>query len=142
MYERAENLNAQPIRRSGPPGRNPDQWRGDMPTFDADLEFLARLLDDMFHIPGTNIRFGLDPLIGLIPGIGDAISATLSSYLIWRAHKLGASKFTLFRMAGTMAIDTVVGAVPLFGDIFDVQFRANRRNLELLRRQLQKSRQI
>ena len=102
---------------------------------DADLEFLASLLDDRFTVPGTNIRFGLDAVIGLIPGIGDAIGAMLSSYLIWRAHQLGASKFTLVRMAGNMAFDTVVGSVPVLGDVFDVTFRANRRNLELLRRQ-------
>jgi hypothetical protein len=102
---------------------------------DVDIEFLAGLLDDRFQIPGTNIRFGVDAVIGLIPGVGDAISATLSSYLIWRAHQLGASKFTLLRMAGNMAVDTVVGSVPLLGDILDVKFRANRRNLELLRRQ-------
>jgi hypothetical protein len=101
----------------------------------ADLEFLASLLDDRFQIPGTRIRFGLDAVIGLIPGVGDAIGATLSSYLIWRAHQLGASKFTLMRMAGNMAVDTVMGAVPLLGDILDLKFRANRRNVELLRRQ-------
>jgi hypothetical protein len=105
---------------------------------DADLEFLAGLLDDRFHIPGTNVRFGLDSIIGLIPGVGDAISASLSSYLIWRAHQLGASKLTLLRMGGNMAVDTVLGAVPLLGDIFDVSFRSNRRNLELLRRQTRK----
>jgi hypothetical protein len=102
---------------------------------DADIEFLASLLDDRFTIPGTNIRFGLDAVIGLIPGVGDAVSATLSSYLIWRAHQLGASRFTLLRMAGNMAVDTVMGSVPLLGDVLDVKFRSNRRNLELLRRQ-------
>jgi hypothetical protein len=105
---------------------------------DADLEFLAGLLDDRFQIPGTDIRFGLDAVIGLIPGVGDAIGATLSSYLIWRAHQLGASKLTLLRMGGNMAVDTVIGAVPVLGDIFDVTFRSNRRNLELLRRQRRK----
>lgn len=105
---------------------------------DADLEFLAGLLDDRFQIPGTDIRFGLDAVIGLIPGVGDAISASLSSYLIWRAHQLGASKITLLRMGGNMAVDTVLGAVPLLGDVFDLGFRSNRRNLELLRRQRRK----
>lgn len=100
-----------------------------------DLEFLAGLLDDRFSIPGTNIRFGIDALIGLIPGVGDAVSGMMSSYLIWRAHQLGASKLTLIRMTGNMAVDTVFGAIPLFGDILDVKFRANRRNLELLRQQ-------
>lgn len=116
-------MSAETIRRSAESGS------------DADIEFLASLLDDRFTIPGTNIRFGLDAVIGLIPGVGDAVSATLSSYLIWRAHQLGASKFTLLRMAGNMAVDTVMGSVPLLGDVLDVKFRANRRNLELLRRQ-------
>jgi hypothetical protein len=107
-------------------------------SLDADLEFLAGLLDDRFQIPGTDIRFGLDAIIGLIPGVGDAISASLASYLIWRAHQLGASKLTLLRMGGNMAVDTVLGAVPVVGDLFDVKFRSNRRNLELLRRQLRK----
>ena len=104
------------------------------PATTSDLEFLASILDDRFAIPGTNIRFGLDALIGLIPGVGDAISATLGSYLIYRAHQLGASKLTLLRMAGNTAVDTVVGAVPLLGDLLDFRFKANRRNLELLRR--------
>jgi hypothetical protein len=116
-------MKVEPIRRDAPSGS------------DADIEFLAGLLDDRFQIPGTNIRFGVDAVIGLIPGIGDTISATLSSYLIWRAHQLGASKLTLARMVGNTALDTVLGAVPLLGDLFDMRFRANRRNLELLRRQ-------
>jgi hypothetical protein len=130
------------MQRSGRPQGGPDQWRREAPVFDADLEFLARILDDVFQIPGTNIRFGLDPLIGLIPGVGDAIGATLSSYLIWRAHKLGASRLTLLRMAGNVAVDTLLGAIPVLGDIFDLQFRANRRNLDLLRRQTVKQRRI
>jgi hypothetical protein len=115
-------------------------WERHPQALDDDLEFLASVLDDRFRVPGTNIRFGLDALIGLMPGVGDAVSATLSSYLIWRAHQLGVSKLTLLRMAGNTVADTVVGAVPLVGDILDVKFRANRRNLELLRRQLSRGR--
>jgi hypothetical protein len=76
----------------------------------------------------------MDAIIGLIPGVGDAISATLGSYLIYRAHQLGASKLTLLRMAGNTVVDTVVGSVPVLGDLLDLKFKANRRNLELLRR--------
>jgi len=108
--------------------------RPGVPATIADLEFLASILDDRFAIPGTNIRFGMDAIIGLIPGVGDAITATLGSYLIYRAHQLGASKLTLLRMAGNTAVDTVVGSVPLLGDLLDLKFKANRRNLELLRR--------
>lgn len=124
-------MRVEPPLRPGPAG----QWQRHPPqVLDDDLEFLASILDDRFRVPGTNIRFGVDALIGLIPGIGDAVSATLSSYLIWRAHQLGVSKLTLLRMAGNTVADTVVGAVPLIGDILDVKFRANRRNLDLLRR--------
>ena len=129
------------IRRGGQAAGEADPWQRDPAVID-DLEFLASILDDRFRIPGTNIRFGLDAIIGLVPGVGDAIGAALSSYLIWRAHKLGVSKFTLLRMAGNTAFDTVVGSVPLIGDILDVQFRANRRNLELLRRHLLKQRRV
>lgn len=130
-------MRVEPIRRDMPDSKT-QRWPGGLPVLDADLEFLAGILDDRFSIPGTNIRFGVDAVIGLIPGVGDAISATLSSYLIWRAHQLGVSKLTLLRMAGNTAVDTVVGSVPLLGDILDVKFRANRRNLELLRRQVLK----
>ncbi len=101
---------------------------------DADLEFIAGLMDDRFHIPGTNIRFGLDSLIGLVPGVGDAIGGIVSSYIIWRAQRMGASNWILMRMAGNMLFDTVLGVIPVVGDIFDMQFKSNRRNLELLRR--------
>jgi hypothetical protein len=126
-------MRAEPMRRRDAPLEG-EILRPGVPATTADLEFLASILDDRFAIPGTNIRFGLDALIGLIPGVGDAITATLGSYLIYRAHQLGASKLTLLRMAGNTAVDTVVGSVPLLGDLLDFRFKANRRNLELLRR--------
>jgi hypothetical protein len=141
MYEGAQNISGGPLRR-GMPGSDTSDWRRGGPDIPADLEFLASILDDRFRIPGTNIRFGLDPLLGLVPGIGDLIGGALSSYLIWRAHKLGVSKFTLLRMAGNTLLDTVVGSVPVIGDILDIQFRANRRNLELLRRYKLKEQRI
>lgn len=101
---------------------------------DADIAFLARLMDDRFGIPGTNIRFGLDSMVGLIPGIGDAIGGIVSSYIIWRARRMGVSNFVLLRMTGNMLFDSTIGAIPIFGDFFDVGFKANRRNLALLRR--------
>ena len=103
----------------------------------ARLEALARLMDGAFIIPGTNTRFGLDAVIGLIPGIGDAIAGLISSYLIWEARKLGVSRWTLARMAGNTLLDTTIGAIPLAGDIFDVMFRANMKNMALLRRHLE-----
>jgi len=102
----------------------------------ARLEWLADLMDSRFIVPGTNIRFGLDGLIGLVPGIGDAISALISFYLIARAAELGLSPWIKLRMVGNVLIDTLVGAIPVLGDVFDVSFKSNRRNIELARRAL------
>ena len=102
----------------------------------ARLDALADLLDTAFLIPGTNIRFGLDALIGLMPGIGDVISSALSMWIVYEAHQLGARPHVIARMLGNVALDGVVGAVPLLGDAFDVAWRANRRNLRILREHL------
>lgn len=97
------------------------------------LDRLATLLDTAFVIPGTNIRFGADALIGLAPGIGDSVTTALAAYIVYEAHRLGVSRRVLIRMIGNVAIDGIVGAVPVFGDLFDVAFRANRRNVRILR---------
>ena len=115
---------------------------GEMPAASAEetferLDRLSKLLDTAILIPGTNIRFGLDAVIGLVPVVGDMITTAISSWLIYEAHRLGISRFALARMMGNVAIDGVVGAIPLFGDAFDVAFRANRRNMALLRRHLE-----
>jgi hypothetical protein len=99
----------------------------------ARLDALANLLDTAFFIPGTNIRFGLDGIIGLVPGIGDAITTVMSLYIVREARELGAPRHLIARMLMNVALDGVVGAVPLFGDVFDVMWRANRRNMALLR---------
>jgi hypothetical protein len=99
----------------------------------ARIDALATLLDTAFILPGTNIRFGLDALIGLVPGIGDAITTVMSLYIVHEAHQLGAPSHVIARMIGNVAIDGLVGSVPLVGDAFDVAFRANRRNMRLLR---------
>lgn len=104
----------------------------------ARIEALARLMDDAFEIPGTNVRMGLDAVIGLVPVIGDLVSQAIASYIIWEARRLGVSRFTMARMIGNTAIDTVVGIVPFAGDAFDVAFRANRKNLNLLKGHLEK----
>ena len=103
------------------------------------LAALSRLLDDSFGIPGTRWRFGLDGLLGLIPGAGDAATAVLSAYIINEARKLGVRRGTLARMLGNLAVDVAVGAVPVIGDLFDVAFKANRRNMRLLVRELRKT---
>jgi hypothetical protein len=104
----------------------------------ARIEAVARLMDDMFEIPGTKVRVGLDAIIGLVPVVGDLISQVISSYIIWEARQLGVSRFTMARMISNSAIDTVVGLVPFAGDAFDVAFRANRKNLNLLKGHLAK----
>ena len=86
----------------------------------ARLEALARLMDSAFVIPGTNIRMGLDGLIGLVPIAGDLIAGLVSSYLIWEARQLGASRWVIGRMMANTALDTLVGAVPLVTDVHDI----------------------
>jgi Domain of unknown function (DUF4112) len=103
------------------------------------LDGLAHLLDARYRVPGTTWRFGLDSVIGLVPGVGDAASTALSAWILWRGYRLGASKRVLARMAGNVAIDGLIGAVPLAGDVFDAAYKANRRNVEILRRHLNKS---
>ncbi len=93
---------------------------------------LAKVLDTAFRIPGTRIRFGIDPLLGLVPGLGDAIAAVLGSYIIWTALRAGAAPVLIARMIGNIAIDAIVGAVPVAGTVFDVFFKAHRRNAHLL----------
>ena len=105
----------------------------------ARIDALATLLDTAIVIPGTQIRFGLDALIGLVPGIGDVITTLLSLFIVSEARALGAPPLILARMIANVALDGVVGAVPLAGDVFDAAFRANRRNMALLRAHLDKA---
>ena len=104
----------------------------------ARLETLAKLLDVAFIVPGTSIRYGIDGLIGLIPVVGDIITTAISLWLVREARALGAPWHVTARMLGNVALDGAVGAVPLFGDAFDVMFRANIRNMKLLRRWMEK----
>jgi Domain of unknown function (DUF4112) len=99
----------------------------------ARLDVLANLLDTAFILPGTNVRFGFDALIGLVPGIGDAITTAISLYIVLEARQLGAPAHLILRMLANVVVDGFVGAVPLVGDAFDVLWRANRRNVWLLR---------
>jgi hypothetical protein len=101
------------------------------------LRTLSRLLDSAFVIPGTSYRFGLDALIGLVPGLGDVVSALFSGYLVLQASRLGAPKSVVSRMLANIALDTAVGWVPLLGDLFDVAWKSNNRNMALLEQHLQ-----
>ena len=108
-------------------------------TRDADirrLEAIADWLDSKFVIPGTNLRFGLDFVLGILPGVGDGVAALPATYIIVEAQRMGAPKRLLMRMTFNMLIDLAVGAVPLIGDFFDFAFKANRRNIDLLKRHL------
>ena len=108
----------------------------------ARLEALAKLLDVAFILPGTKIRYGIDGLIGLIPIVGDIITTAISLWLVREARALGAPWYITARMLGNVAVDGVVGIVPFVGDAFDVMFRANMRNVRLLRRWLDKQPRI
>jgi NAD/NADP transhydrogenase beta subunit len=103
---------------------------------DRNLDFFAHLLDDVFRIPGTGIRLGLDGLIGLVPGLGDVLAGIASFVLIFAAWVRGVPYVTLARMTVNLALDVLIGAIPLFGDIFDIAWKANRRNYRLLTRHL------
>jgi uncharacterized protein DUF4112 len=104
----------------------------------ARLDALAKLLDIAFILPGTNIRYGIDGIINLIPVVGDIITTAISLWLVREARALGAPWYVTARMLGNVAIQGVVGAVPVAGDAFDVMFRANIRNVRLLRRWMDK----
>jgi hypothetical protein len=105
------------------------------------LERLAWFLDSSIKVPGFNARFGLDGLIGLIPGVGDVISAWISSVVISEAARMGAPKILLLKMAFNVLIDTLLGAVPLVGDLFDVVWKSNQRNVRLLNQYLDSPRE-
>lgn len=107
------------------------------PSTDARLaraRVLARMLDSAVRIPGTRFRFGLDPVLGLVPGIGDLAGAVLSGYIVLVGIQLGASRSVVMRMLANVVIDTAVGAVPVVGDLFDVGWKSNNRNVALIER--------
>lgn len=103
----------------------------------ASLRAFARWMDSAVRIPGTSIRIGLDSLIGLVPGVGDLAGGALSLYPLLAAGRLGAPASLLMRMALNVGVDAIVGAVPILGDVFDVAWKANRKNLRLLERHLE-----
>jgi hypothetical protein len=96
------------------------------------LQRLSFLLDNAIAIPGTSFRIGLDPLIGLVPGGGDILSAILSGYIVAEASRLGASRTILLQMATNIVLESALGTVPLLGDVFDAGWKANAKNVRLL----------
>ncbi len=102
------------------------------------LEAMEGALERMFVLPGINRPIGLDSIVGLIPVVGDVITASMGAWLVWEARNLGMSKFQLARMIANVGVDTALGAIPLVGDLFDFAFRSNSRNLRILKRYLDK----
>ncbi len=96
------------------------------------LDALAHLLDNSIPVPGTGTRFGIDAVVGLIPGIGDAVGGLLSAYIVLEAARLGAGPAVIMRMLLNVGVETVVGSVPIIGDLFDAGWKANARNMRLL----------
>ena len=95
---------------------------------------LARLLDAAVGIPGTPLRIGFDAVLGLIPGAGDMVAAALGGYIVLAAVRHGAPRAVVLRMLANIGIDTLLGSVPVLGDVFDVAYKSNLRNAELLER--------
>ena len=102
------------------------------------IEAMEKLLENSLVIPGVNYRIGLDAIVGLVPVVGDVATAAMGAYAVWEARNLGIPKWKLWRMAGNVAFDTALGAIPLVGDVFDLAFRSNTRNLRIIRRHLDK----
>jgi hypothetical protein len=100
----------------------------------AALRHVSRLLDSAYEVPGTTFRFGLDPIVGLVPGIGDLVSPLFTIALLWQSHDLNLPRVVQMRMLFNVAIDTVIGIVPLVGDLFDFAWKSNDMNMALLER--------
>lgn len=102
------------------------------------VEMLERVLERSFTIPGIRRDVGLDAIAGLVPVVGDLVTAAMGAYIVWEARNLGLPKWKLWRMGANVAFDTALGAVPVVGDAFDLFFRSNSNNLKILRKHLDK----
>ena len=127
-----------------PPGSVPQAASGAHPRLgggggafrDENLDLLSRVLDTWFRVPGTSIRFGVDGIVGFIPGVGDLIGGTASCVIVLAAYFRGVPLITIARMVANLAIEVVAGLVPVLGNLFDIGWRANRRNYHLLEQTL------
>jgi hypothetical protein len=100
------------------------------------IEMMERILEGAMTVPGTRFRVGLDAMLGVIPIVGDLISAAMGAWIVWEARNLGMSRWQLIRMSANVGVDTALGAIPLVGDAFDLVFRSNTRNLRMIRKHL------
>ena len=112
--------------------------RNDPAALRKRVEMLEMILERSFVIPGINRPVGLDAIVGLVPVVGDVITAAMGAYLIWEARNLGMPKWKIMRMVGNLGVDTTLGAIPLVGDAFDFLFRSNTRNLRIIKKHLDK----
>jgi len=102
------------------------------------IEGMEKLLENSFTVPGVNYKIGLDAIVGLVPVVGDFVTAAMGMWLVWEAKNLGLPKWKLWRMTGNVALDTAVGAIPVVGDAADFLFRSNSRNLKIVKAHLDK----
>ncbi|MHA6316092.1 DUF4112 domain-containing protein [Altererythrobacter sp. CAU 1778] len=102
------------------------------------IEAMEQLLERSFVIPGTRVPVGLDSIVGLVPVVGDFITAAMGAYIVWEARNLGLPKWQLWRMGGHIAFDSLLGAVPVAGDLFDFVYRSNSKNLRIIKKHLDK----
>mgnify|MGYP003580569829 FL=1 len=114
------------------------QNRNDPAPLRKRVEALEIILERSFIVPGINRPIGLDAIVGLVPVVGDVITAAMGAYLIWEARNLGMPKWKILRMMGNLGVDTAIGAIPLIGDAFDFMFRSNTRNLKIIKKHLDK----
>lgn len=127
----ADNANLRRMAAELPLGTDPGSIR-------RRVELLEQVLEGIVVIPGIRRRVGLDAIAGLVPVVGDVLTAAMGLYLVWEARNLGLPRWKLWRMIGNVGLDTVVGAVPLAGDLFDLLYRSNTRNLKIIRGHLDK----
>lgn len=130
-YERDEPGRTRKMAYEMPIGNDPASVR-------KRIEAMEHLLERSFTIPGVNYAIGLDSIVGLVPVVGDLVTAAMGAYIVWEARNIGLPKWKLWRMAGNVAFDTAVGAIPIAGDAFDLMFRSNTRNLRIVKRHLDK----
>lgn len=126
-----ERERPQPMGLDLPTGNDPVSIR-------RRVEAMESLLERSFTIPGVNYPVGLDSIVGLVPVVGDFVTAAMGAYMVWEARNLGLPKWKIWRMAGNIAVDTTLGAVPVVGDAFDLMFKSNSKNLRIIRKHLDK----